>query len=339
MTTVRSKAAGSHTHDMDLSALETTISTTRDTAITAAIAAEARARDTAIGEAIKAAEARIIAALRPVPLVSARVTSVEALLDKLHDDRLDEIVVADGTYRVAAAALQKPTSLWIGSAYAARTRPILVRSETLVTFDGGAAIDFGGITFVDGAHDQAWQGFRFTNGEPTSTGAIVFGGYPNLAPPHHITLRGITVLGLVTRDGLRHGYPIYFSMAAAPGPHDLLIEDFMAIDSGASKALLHFFHDTQAGDPPGNFNCQNVIIKGADLSGSPQPIMVYPKSLTNLLFEDVVIRGAGETAIRYEGGSGVVFRNVKSTGSAQGGFYSSLGPNPPGVTFDACDLR
>ena len=230
------------------------------------------------------------------------------------------------------------TSLWIGARFAGRTRPVLVRAETTggVTFDGGGATYFGGITFVAGSHDQTWQGFRFTNGVPTGTGVIVFGGYPNLAAPHHITLRDITVSGLT---GSLNGYPIYFSQAAYPGPHDILIDGFTAIDNGASKALIHFYHDTQAGDPAGNYNAQNVVIRNSHLTGTPQPIMIWAESINGLVIEDTTITGAGETAIRYEAGSNVVFRRVTSTGSVQGGFYSSLGANPPGVTFDSCSLK
>lgn len=340
MTTVRTKAAGSHTHDLDLTALENAINARTAVAIAAVITEEATARDLAIA----AAEARIIATLAPPPiivpppLVSARVTSIEGLLDNLHDDRLDEIVVADGSYRVAPAAAKKPTSLWIGSAYAPRTRPVTVRAETTggVTFDGDGATYFGGLTFVEGAHHQTWQGFRPTNGEPTGTGVIVFGGYSLLAPPHHITLRDITVAGLT---GSLNGYPIYFSMAAAPGPHDILIEDFTAIDNGASKALIHFYHDTAGGDPAGNYNARDVVIRRAHLTGTPQPVMIWARSVTNLLIEDTTISGAGEYAIRFEFGSGIVLRRVTSTRSGRGGFYSSFGANPPGVTFEECDLR
>jgi hypothetical protein len=264
------------------------------------------------------------------------------LLSALADDSVTEIVVTNGTYRVSPASDKKADSLWIGARFAGRTRPVLVRAETTggVTFDGGGATYFGGITFVEGAHHQTWQGFRFTNGEPTGTGAIVFGGYSLLAPPHHITLRDITVTGLISTDGLLHGYPIYFSEAAAPGAHDLLIEDFTATDNGTSKALLHFYHDAAGGDPAGNFNCQNVVIRRAHLTGSPQAVMIWASSVTNLLIEDTTITNASQFAIRYEHGSGIVLRRVVSTGSGQAGFFSSyLGPNPPGVTFEDVSLR
>ena len=289
---------------------------------------------------IDALTARVVALETKTPTVkTVAVSSVAGLLAALADDTVDEVVVANGTYHVSPAAEQKADSLWISDRYAARTRPVLVRAATTggVTFDGGGEQYFGGVTFLGGAHHQTWRGFRWTNGEPTGTGVIVFGGYPNVAPPHHITLLDTVVSGL-TGKPLMNGYPIYFSQAALPGPHDLLVDGFTADPGPTSKACLHFYHDTQAGDPAGNFNVQNVVIRNARLVGTPQPVMVWAQSINGLVFEDVVISGAGETAIRYEGGQGVVFRRVVSTGSVQGGFYSSLGANPPGVTFDGCSL-
>lgn len=274
---------------------------------------------------------------------SLRATSVPSILSILADDTVDEIVVANGTYVVSGAANQAANSLWIDDRFASRTRPVVVKAETTggVTFEPSvAAAYFGGITFLEGAHHQTWQGFKFTKGNPRESGVIVFGGYSLLPPPHHITLRNITVSGLVNDgDGDLDGYPIYFSMAATPGPHDLLIEDFTAVDTGVSGALLHFYHDTAAGDPAGNFNAQDVVIRRATLTGTPQPIMVWADSINRLLFEDVTISGAGDYAIRYEHGHAVTFRRVVSTGSGSGGFYSSHGANPAEVTFESCDLH
>jgi len=81
------------------------------------------------------------------------------------------------------------------------------------------------------------------------------------------------------------------------------------------------------------------VIRRAHLTGTPQPVMIWARSVTNLLIEDTTISGAGEYAIRFEFGSGIVLRRVTSTRSGIGGFCSSLGANPPGVTFEECDLR
>ena len=112
------------------------------------------------------------------PGTSVRVTSIAALLDKLADNSITDIVVANGTYRVSAAASQASNSLWIGSRYAGRTRAVTVRAETRggVTFDGGGTTYFGCISFEAGAHDQTWDGFRCANGQATSTGVVTFGG-------------------------------------------------------------------------------------------------------------------------------------------------------------------
>jgi hypothetical protein len=270
---------------------------------------------------------------------SLRSTSVPSILSILADDTVDEIVVANGTYTVSAAASQAANSLWIDDRFASRTRPIVVKAETTggVTFNGGGATYFGGITFVEGAHHQTWQGFKWTNGEPTGTGVIVFGGYSLLAAPHHITMRNIDIRGLT---GIDNGYPLYVSMAASPGPHDLLFEDLAFVDTtGASKALIHFYHDAEGGDPAGNYNAQSTTIRRATLSGTDQPIMIWARSINDLLFEDVTISGAGDYAVRYEYGDGVILRRVTSTGSGISGFYSSSGANPPGVTFESCDLH
>ena len=73
---------------------------------------------------------------------SVRVASIPDLLAALAEDANTEIVVADGTYRVSAAGLQEPDSLWIGAAFAGRTRPVTVRAETIggVTIDGAGAL-------------------------------------------------------------------------------------------------------------------------------------------------------------------------------------------------------
>ena len=136
----------------------------------------------------------------PTPGTSIRVTSIPALLTALDDNSVTDIVVANGTYRVSPASSQRTDSLWIGARFADRTRAVTVRAETRggVTFDGGGATYFGGLSFEEGAHDQTWDGFNFANGEATSTGVIMFGGYAGRPPAHHITLRHIKLLSSLT---------------------------------------------------------------------------------------------------------------------------------------------
>ena len=136
----------------------------------------------------------------PTPGTSIRVTSIPSLLAALDDNAVTDIVVANGTYRVSPASSQRTDSLWIGARFADRTRSVTVRAETRggVTFDGGGATYFGGLSFEEGAHDQTWDGFNFANGEATSTGVIMFGGYAGQAAAHHITLRHIKLLASLT---------------------------------------------------------------------------------------------------------------------------------------------
>ncbi len=272
----------------------------------------------------------------PTGFRSVRVSSIAALKIALADNTVDEIVVVNGTYLVSPAGSKLANSLWIGSAFAGRTNPVLVRAETIgnVIFNGGGG-QLGGIAFEEGAHHQTWQGFVFTNGSPRESGVILFGGYSLLPPAHHITLLDIEVSGLVkSPTGKLQGYPIYFSMAAAPGPHDILIDRFTSSDDGAlCGAHLHFYHDYFTGDPAGNYNLQNVIIRNSKLTGTPQAIMIWSRTLTNLLIENTTIINATTFGVRYEYGSAVTLRCVTYTGPGKK-FYSSLGPNPPEVTFD-----
>ena len=130
----------------------------------------------------------------PAPTVpnakTVRVTSIKALLSALDDDSIDAIVVKDGTYRVSPSNEEAADSLWIGSRYADRTRPIIVRAETRggVIFEGDGQGSYGGLSFEDGAHHQTWDGFTFTNMAARQSGIIEVGGYVPRRPPHHITV-------------------------------------------------------------------------------------------------------------------------------------------------------
>jgi len=269
----------------------------------------------------------------PVPSgTSVTVSSIAALLSALANNSLDEIVVANGTYHVSTAGSQASDSLWIGAKFAGRTRPIVVRAATSgsATFDGGGAAYFGGISFQAGAHHQTWQGFRFASGTPTQTGVIVFGGYVGSPGAHHITLRDITLpSSIVSASTGATDHGVYFSEAAG-GPHDILIDGLTVDGAGGLDTALHFYHSD-----PGNPNVWNVTVRNLTVSGTDQAIMIWDDTIVNLLIEDATITGATQRAVRYEGGQ-VTLRRVVSTGS--GGFYSSKGATPPGVTFDTCSL-
>jgi hypothetical protein len=257
------------------------------------------------------------------------VTSVTALLTALANNSLSEIVVADGTYHVSTAGSQRADSLWIGSRFANRTRPITVRAETPggVTFDGGGASYFGGIWFVDGAHDQTWDGFVFANGSPTQTGVVMFGEGSGVGP-HHITLRDITIPRSITTSSTTAGdHAVYFSRG---GAHDILIDGLMVDGAGGLDTALHFYHAQ---------NVWNVTVRNMVVTGTYQAIMLWDSTTNNVVIEDSTITGATKFAVSYERGTAITFRRVTSTGSGQAGFYSSLGSNPPGVTFEGSSLR
>jgi hypothetical protein len=266
---------------------------------------------------------------------SVKVTTIPALLDALANNTVTDIVVANGTYRVSPAGRQESNSLWIGSRFASRSNPVTVRAETRggVTFDGGGASYFGGLSFEAGAHHQTWDGFQFANGKATDTGVVTFGGYAGLAAPHHITLRHIAILGSCAGRatgiaGNSTDHAIYMSQAVG-GPHDLLLEDITVDGSGYLASALHFYHSDGA-----NQNAWNVTVRRLTVNKTQQAIILWDRTVHDVTFDGATITNALAIAVRYEGpGSNIAFRNITTTGSGQYGFYSSLGANPPGVTF------
>ena len=247
-------------------------------------------------------------------------TSIPALLTALDDNRLTEIVVANGTYRVDPASSQGASSLWIGSKFADRTTPITVRAETRggVTFDGAGASSFGGLSFNGGAHDQTWDGFNFANGKPTQTGVIVFGGY-GLASPHHITLRNITMKSTIVGSTPQNDHFIYFSSDNA---HDILIEDYTANGGTTIRSALQFYHSP---------NVYNLTVRRMHVTGTQNAILMYDGTVRNVLIEDSDITGARDSALNIATtGSNVVIRDSTSVNS--GGVYYPNG-KPAGVTI------
>ena len=267
------------------------------------------------------------------PGTTVNVSSIPALLTALANDSVDTIVVADGTYHVSRAGDQNSDSLWIGSRYATRTRPVTVRAATRggVTFDGGGTTYFGCISFNGGAHDQTWDGFNCAGGQATSTGIVTFGGYDGLAAPHHITMRNITILASCTGRALTAAsstldHAFYISYAVG-GPHDLLFEDITVNGAGHLASAFHFFHSNSA-----NRNAWNVTVRRLHVSGTQQAVILWDPTLRNITFDTADIRNALAIAVRYEspGATGIVLENITSSGSGKAGFYSTLGSHPPG---------
>jgi hypothetical protein len=269
------------------------------------------------------------------------VTSIAALLTALADNRVTDIVVADGTYRVSPASSQAANSLWIGARFAGRTNAVTVRAETRggVTFDGGGTSYFGCISFEAGAHDQTWDGFRCANGQATSTGVITFGGKGGAAyeapGPYRITLRHITIDRTctgraTTASGSTWDHAFYISQGLGTGPRALLFEDVTVDGRGYLASAFHFDH-ADANHP----NASDVTVRRLTVTGTQQAVILWSVPLRNIVFDTATITGALHLAVRYEAaGSGIRFANVSSTGSGSGmGFYSTQGDSPSGVTF------
>ena len=270
---------------------------------------------------------------------SVRVTSIPALLRTLADNTVDQIVVANGTYKISAAPRQASNSLWIGSRFASRTRAVTVRAETIggVTFTaGGGAL--GGISFNSGAHDQTWDGFHFANGTVNQTGVIVFGGYAGKKAPYAITLRRITIDHTVHRvNNGTTDHAVYFSYALDTWRNIYL--DGLTVRASDTRGLasaIHMDHGYAADAP--NVPAHSVTVRNLTFFGNSgaagqNAIILWQPPIRNWLFLGATIVNAGGQAARFEsrGASNVVFRNIVSRNSH--GFYSSLGNPPPGVTF------
>ncbi len=263
---------------------------------------------------------------------SVTVNSISTLKTALADNSVDEIIVANGTYSITPASNQGPNSLWIGSQYASRTRPVIVRAQTKggVTFDGGGATYFGCMSFEDGAHDQIWDGFNCANGQATDTGVITFGGYAGSPAPHHITMRNISILQSctgrsTTASSTATDHAFYISQAVG-GPHDLLFEDINVDGSGYLASAFHFFHSDTT-----NQNGWNITVKRLHVKGTQQAIMLWDSTLKNINFDTADITHPIKFAIRYEttGSTNIVLQNIISDKD----FYSSQGANPAGITL------
>ena len=115
---------------------------------------------------------------------TVHVSSISGLKRALANNRVSKIIVRNGTYRVSAAGLNRSNSLWIGKRYASRTRAVTVRAQTSghVTFDGGGAHYFGGLSFEAGAHHQTWAGFNFANGRRPRPGSCCSAATPAWPP-------------------------------------------------------------------------------------------------------------------------------------------------------------
>ena len=120
------------------------------------------------------------------------------------------------------------------------------------------------------------------------------------------------------------------------GPHDLLFEDISVDGRGGLASAFHFDHGG-ANDP----NASGVVVRRLHVVGTQQAIILWLPVLHDITFDQVDITGALSHAIRFEsiGATGIVFSNITSTGSGNQGFFSTLGNEPPGVTFSNDSLH
>ena len=289
---------------------------------------------------------RAVPHVTPVPtrtpawgVKSVRVTSIPALLTTLADNTVDEIVVADGTYQVSPSNEKQANSLWIGGDHvAARTRPITVRAETVggVTFSGSGTIGaYGGLSFEDGAHDQTWDGFRFADMTAEYTGIIVGGGYTPGRTPFGITLRNMIVTGsctgrATTANGQTWDHAVYLAHAVGAGPHDIFIDNLSVDGSGDLASAIHVYHGDAAA--PGSWN---VTIRGLHVTGTQSAVILAVDGLHDLTIDGADIDGAKAYGVSFEStnATSIVLKNMTTTNSGYGGFHSSMGTNPAGVTL------
>jgi hypothetical protein len=276
-------------------------------------------------------------------LKSVRVSSIASLKTALANDSVDEIVVADGTYHISPSNDEGTDSLWIGADYADRTRPVIVRAATPggVILDGGGASGYSALSFEDGAHDQTWDGFTFAHMTADQSGIVEIGGYVPRRPPHHLTLRNLTITASCTGSATSASAPtvdhaVYIANAAGAGPHDILIEGLSVDGHGHLASAVHFDHG-DAADPAAT----KVTIRRLHVVGTQQAIILWQPTLHDITFDGADVKDALRYAVRYEsiGGSGIVFANLTSTGSGTQGFFSSQGSTPPGVTLVNVDLK
>ena len=225
------------------------------------------------------------------------VASIPDLMNALANNSYDTIIVKNGRYFPANAGAGYTNDdtftagLWIGSRFASRTNPVLVKAETKggVILDGNGHTYFGGLTFANGSHHQTWDGFSFDNGQATDTGVIVFGSWPELPGSHHITLRNITLLPRLTSHTRNNDHGVYFS-SSSNGAHDLVLEDF-DVQGNATAPLSSAWHHDH--DP----NCYNLRGERWKVKGVYTGVFFYSHEKHDITLKDWTIDAGRETGI------------------------------------------
>ena len=85
--------------------------------------------------------------------------------------------------------------------------------------------------------------------------------------------------------------------------------------------------------PAHGVTVRNLTFHGNTSNGGQQAIILWKPSVHDWLFDGASIVNSGGTAVTFEsvGAKNIVFKDIVSTNSH--GFYSTMGSNPPGVTF------
>jgi hypothetical protein len=76
------------------------------------------------------------------------------------------------------------------------------------------------------------------------------------------------------------------------------------------------------------------VVRDLTVTQTQVAIMIWDSTLRNITIDTARITNAMRFAVSYESpGSGILLKNITSTGSGEAGFSSSYGSHPPGVTF------
>ena len=280
---------------------------------------------------------------------TVNVSSIAALKTAAADNSVDVIVLADGTYSIANATSELTTSLFFGSAFASRTRALIIQAQTTggVTFDGGSA-SMCGLYVGQGAHDITFDGFKFANIRPVSTGVVTISQHGTVeAPVYNLTFKNITILGTclgtvtTTLPGefLDHGF--YLSSAAKPGPHDITIQDCTVIAPADNTRYLHSVLTIYGDENAVETTPYNVTVTRLTGTGKDGFLIwganIHDCTFTSCTFTSCRVFGARQQYANLN----MRYISCTSTGSGTQGFYNgnTATPDsaaPTGTTFTSC---
>jgi hypothetical protein len=173
------------------------------------------------------------------------------------------------------------------------------------------------------------------------TGIIEVGGYLPRRSPYNITIRNMTITSTctgraTTYSGSTWDHGVYLAHGTGSGPHDILIENLSFDGRGNLASAVHWDH----GDST-NPATWNVTVRNLNVVGTQNAIIPWVDGLHDIIIDGATISDTKAHAILFEsnGAQRIAFRNITSVRSGYGGWQSSLGANPPGVTFTNTSLR